>query len=524
MNVLYKIDRGVAVITLCNPPVNALSGALRIELLASLERAETDPSITAVMLCGDGGVFGVGADIREMGTPSARLDPSVRRLHDVISAFKKPTLAAIQGNALGGSLELALACDLRIAEADAQLGLPEVNLGILPGAGGTQRLPHLVGAEVAADLLTTGRFVSAAHALALGLIDKIVSDVRADGVELAAEMTSPKRPGPRRPGAQAPASATFAALRAAIDHTTPGFAAPLAILECIEAAYHNDQAIGLALETAKLQELRRNPQHNALRHLFLAERSARRTPHDVGEAEPAAVVFTCTPDCADGISSINVAEERSAPRLDRHIFVACRACAARACEAAGADSVIICSRAAPPAPPRARDNVVTLGLSAPAGPLNHIVYGRNTRPSAVADAAWFARRLGAPVVFSRDVDPFARLWATYSEAADTLLFEGVDALRLSEVTRRFGMRCPPVFSKEGERPLQTMARTTLSDREILKRLLAPTAAAGALAVEQGHVRHADDIDVAWVHGYGFPRYHGGPMYWSAVEDRKKPRT
>src|SRR3954471_3456537 len=170
----YVVRDGIAVITLDNPPVNGLSNAVRTGLLQHLKVADTDPAVKAVVIIGAGKAFCGGADIREFNAP--RLKPDLPEVNEQQDAMKKPLVAAIGGFALGGGLELALACHYRIAAAKAQLGLPEVKLGILPGSGGPQRLPRIVPVSKAVQMMTTGTPISAEEALQLGLVDEIVEN------------------------------------------------------------------------------------------------------------------------------------------------------------------------------------------------------------------------------------------------------------------------------------------------------------------------------------------------------------
>src|ERR1041384_3412720 len=167
----YAVQDGVAVITLNNPPVNGLGNALRAAILKGLQRADADPQVKAAVLIGGGKAFSGGADIREFGKP--REKPDLPDVNDLQDAMKKPVVAAISGFALGGGLELALPCHYRIAAPKAQLGLPEVKLGILPGSGGTQRLPRIIPVSKAVQMMTTGNPISAEEALSLGLADEI---------------------------------------------------------------------------------------------------------------------------------------------------------------------------------------------------------------------------------------------------------------------------------------------------------------------------------------------------------------
>ncbi len=178
-------DRGdVAVLRLCNPPVNAISHAVRLGLARNLERCTLDERIAAIVIVGAGGTFAAGADIREFGRPIE--EPSLGAVIRGLDALAKPVVAAIEGSALGGGLELAMACHLRVCTGDAVLGLPEVRLGVMPGGGGTQRLPRLVGMDKALAMMLTGEPVNGNEALALGLADAVASsDLLDEAVQLA---------------------------------------------------------------------------------------------------------------------------------------------------------------------------------------------------------------------------------------------------------------------------------------------------------------------------------------------------
>ena len=181
----YARDGAAAVMTISNPPVNSISHAVRSALLDALDRAAMDDGVRAVVLAGAGSLFSGGADIREFGTPAARAAPQLR---DVIAAFEasaKPVIAAIGGLCLGGGFELALGCHYRVARADARVGLPEVTLGLLPGAGGTQRLPRLVGVETALNMILSGERVPARELAKTALFDRVVDG---DPVRAALEL------------------------------------------------------------------------------------------------------------------------------------------------------------------------------------------------------------------------------------------------------------------------------------------------------------------------------------------------
>src|SRR5215470_2999895 len=185
--VRFEVDGDIAIITIDNPPVNALAPGVRDGIVAAIEAGEADPRVTAMVMLGAGRSFIAGADIRAFGKPRA----APRRLtYDALDAAGKPVVAAIHGYALGGGLENALACHYRIAVPSAKVGLPEVLIGILPGGGGTQRLPRLIGVQAAMDMIVSGRHVPAAEAKQLGIVDAIVpgSDLRKEAIAFAKEV------------------------------------------------------------------------------------------------------------------------------------------------------------------------------------------------------------------------------------------------------------------------------------------------------------------------------------------------
>ena len=167
-------DNGVELIRFNRPPMNALSAELLDEFADHVESLATDPDLKAVVLAGNDRVFAAGAEISQIQTETDRLIGNFHRAFDALEAVPRPVIAAINGFALGGGLEAALACDLRLAAENARLGVPEILLGVFPGAGGTQRLPRLIGAARAKELLWTGRQVRAAEALTMGLVDRVV--------------------------------------------------------------------------------------------------------------------------------------------------------------------------------------------------------------------------------------------------------------------------------------------------------------------------------------------------------------
>lgn len=284
---------GVALITLDNPPVNALSAALRKGLQSELERAFADPEVKAIVLLCAGRTFIAGADITEFGKPWQ--PPSLHELCTMLDDAPKPVIAAIHGTALGGGFELALACHYRVAARGAKVGLPEVHLGLLPGAGGTQRLPRVVGAEAALGIITSGRQIKASEALTLGLVDAVADDaaLRDEALAFARRVVAAGAARPRiRDRAEAVLAdrarpELFANVTKENARRFKGFAAPAAIVEAIEAAVTLPFDEGLAKEGSLFLRLLVSPESAAQRHIFFAEREAARVP-DIGPDTPVA--------------------------------------------------------------------------------------------------------------------------------------------------------------------------------------------------------------------------------------------
>jgi 3-hydroxyacyl-CoA dehydrogenase len=282
----YAVRDGVAVITLDNPPVNGLGNALRAGILKGLQRAESDASARAVVLIGAGKAFSGGADIREFGKP--REKPDLPDLNDFQDGMKKPLVAAIAGFALGGGLELALACHYRVAAPKSQLGLPEVKLGILPGSGGTQRLPRIIPVSKALAMMTSGNPISAEEALQLGLVDEIVQngDLLEAAVVYAKKLVAERKPLRRIRDLQAKADVDFKRVRDEVGKASRGYPAPLEIVACVEAAVSKPFDEGRKFERERFAHLVQTTESAALRHAFFAERQTSKIP-DVPEDTPA---------------------------------------------------------------------------------------------------------------------------------------------------------------------------------------------------------------------------------------------
>jgi 3-hydroxyacyl-CoA dehydrogenase len=291
----YTSHGTVAVITLNNPPVNALSVSVRKGLADGLEQAANSSSIAAVVLTGAGSAFCGGADVSEFGLPEMTAAPSLPDLCAMAEGIPKPVIAALNGTALGGGLELAMSCHYRIALAGAQLGLPEVKLGILPGAGGTQRLPRLVGPERALNMIVSGTPVAARDLAKTALLDSVVdADVASAAIAFAEGAAGGKLPLKKArdlrikfPNAEA--FLDFA--RGAVAPFAKNYPAPGKCIDAVEAALTRPFEEGLQVERSAFVELLNTTASKALRHVFFATRAAAKIP-DVPSSTPQRPVKT----------------------------------------------------------------------------------------------------------------------------------------------------------------------------------------------------------------------------------------
>ena len=279
--VSYSVEDGVAVATVNNPPVNALSAAVRQGLRAAAERAAADPAVSGLVIAGEGSAFIAGADITEFGKPP--VPPALTEVVTVLENLPKPVVAAIHGAALGGGLEVALGCDARLVGPKAVLGLPEVKLGLLPGAGGTQRTPRLIGAEAALAMIVSGDKIPAAKAVEMGLADALVEgDLRAAAIARVRELAAaplPPRLKDRTDRLTAPGA------RERFEEAAKGFSKRAAsepqvaaIIQSVRNSFEMPLEEGLRGEREFFTVLRTDPRSVALRHVFFAEREAARIP------------------------------------------------------------------------------------------------------------------------------------------------------------------------------------------------------------------------------------------------------
>ena len=294
MSADYQLHGDVAVITLNNPPVNGLGYATRVGITNGLERANADPAVKAIVITGAGKAFSGGADIREFGTPKALQEPNLLSVILAIEHSAKPVVAAVHSVAMGGGLELALGCHYRVAAPGAQIALPEVKLGLLPGAGGTQRLPRVLGVETALNMIVKGDPVSSEVLASLPgqkLFDQMAASAESllqEALAFAAQAAARQAAGEALPLVrQLPCKhpqgdAYFQFARNMVKGMAKNFPAPAKCVDAVQAATKNKFDAGMAFERAIFVELMNTPESAALRHLFLAERAASKIP-DVGD-------------------------------------------------------------------------------------------------------------------------------------------------------------------------------------------------------------------------------------------------
>ncbi len=285
----YQLHGAVAVITLDNPPVNGLGHDLRRGIVAGVDRAQADPNVKAIVLIGAGKAFSGGADIREFNTPKATAEPTLHTVIRVVEGSTKPVVAAIGGACMGGGLELALGCHFRVAAPGAQIALPEVKLGILPGAGGTQRLPRVIGVETALNMIVSGEAVPSEQFKGTALFDEMIEGDLLQGALAFAEKVVVENRSLKLlrdieinyPNAEA----FFQFARNTVGAVAKNFPAPLKCVDAVATAVSQPFGEGLKIEREFFVYLVQTPESRALRHAFFGERAASKIP-DVPEDTP----------------------------------------------------------------------------------------------------------------------------------------------------------------------------------------------------------------------------------------------
>lgn len=317
---IVSLDRQgpIAVITIDHPPVNALSQAVRAGLKRDIDTAASDDSVQAIVIRCEGRTFIAGADIREFGKPPEA--PLLPDLVQHIEAVRKPVVAALHGTALGGGLEVAMGCHYRVASRSARVGLPEVNLGLLPGAGGTQQLPRLAGAAAALEIMLSGKPVPATEALRLGIVDELAED---DALMDAARRFAGRAvaKGPRRTSELDVATASpelFDEWRRKTAQKARGLMSPQKIIDCVEAAATRPFAEGRRIEREAFLECLESPQSSGLRHAFFAERAVLKVPGLDKETQPRQIQKLAV--LGAGTMGAGIAYSALAADLDVHLL------------------------------------------------------------------------------------------------------------------------------------------------------------------------------------------------------------
>jgi 3-hydroxyacyl-CoA dehydrogenase len=640
---LHFEQRGpVAVLTINNPPVNALGQVMRGLIRDAIARLEADSSVRAVVLTGAGKMFVGGADITEFDLPPA--DPPLPSLMLQIEAGTKPWVAALHGSTLGGGLELALGCHYRVAAPGTRMAMPEVNLGIIPGAGGTQRLPRVIGAEAAIPVVAENRALTTEAAHALGLIDLIATgNLVEEAVAFAAQGAEKPLPTSAKARLISVDPAIWNEAEARIAKSAKGNRAPREALDALRFGIENGAEAGLANERKVFLRLKESDESAALRHLFFAERAAPRpaalrhvTPRDItsvgivgggtmGSGIAATVLAAGLhvtlserdePALAKGLATLRglvetgvkrglLTEEQAAERMacvsgitglegmadcdlvieavfedlavKRLVFAelgrVCRSDAILATNTSYLDPRLIAEGLGGP------ERFLGLHFFSPAHVMKllEIIPTTQTSLEVLASAFNLARRLGKMPVQAGICDGFIgnRILKRYRGAAEDLVRQGVPVEDVDAAVRGFGIAMGPFEMQDmagldiswmlreasrnrgedvpvqlgdllvaagrkgqktgggwydylpGERKPQPSIEAVrllaplvsgdlrLLPEEIAACLLRAMALEGQMLLDEGIAARAADIDLVEVHGYGFPRHKGGPMFWAA---------
>lgn len=637
-----SVQDGVLVLTLDNPPVNASSQDIRTGIVAGIERLAGDPALVGAVLVGARDSFVAGSDISEFG--GAVPEPLLPAVIAAIEECPKPVVAALDGFALGGGLELALACDVRIATPHVQVGLPEVTLGMVPGAGGTQRLPRLTGRAAALSLILSGRRISGTEAHDLGIVDELVEgDLLQEAIKAAG--TSAKRRVKDLPVPEGEDDLDGVAARAVRGTHRPNVVAAVQLVKDAGVIEVNE---ALRHERTVFDELRVAPDASALRHIFFAERAATRRagikPDSstltrvgvIGAGAMGAGIGAAFALAGVAVHLVDANAEQAQAGLDRvrqsiekavgrgrlteeqgAARIASLGASTQIADLAGTDLVIeavvesiavktAVLRDAASAAPRAvlatntsYLSVAELGdtLDAPERligmhffnpadvmKLVEIIPDPASSDEAIALALGAAKLLGKVAVLAGDTEGFIgnRIYSVYRRHAEYLLEDGATPAEVDAAMEEFGFAMGPFAVadlsglqiaqslrqrwrdtgrlparyveipdilcergwlgrrtergyhryEEGKRTVDPevlaiieaeserkgIERRSISPQEIVDRLLGAMVVEGARVVREGTARHIDDVDVAVVNGFGFPRFAGGPLWWARQQD------
>ena len=636
--VRFTLDGTTALITIDNPPVNVISQAVRAGLMAALDAAEGSGA-ARVVLTGAGRIFVAGADAREFGAP-----PLAPHLPDIVArleAFPIPVVAAINGAALGGGLELALGCGARVAAPGATLGLPEVGLGIVPGSGGTQRLPRLIGLGPALSLISEGRTIGAIEAADLGLVDALAEDA----VAAARTVPLPVRPPVGALPAPPADPAAVEAARAQVLRRARGQIAPLRAIDLVAATADLPFAEGMKRERETFLALKGTDQAAALRHVFFAERAAMARGRKGGAEITTSVVVgggTMGAAIAYALAGVGISvalvetdqagaeraranvaklyaeavargkstpEDATTAQSARHSYhagygdlppaqiaieavfedLAVKKTVFAALDAALPETTILATNTSYLDP-----NAIAEGLRNPGRFLGlhffspahvmklvEVIRAATTAPETLETVLRLTARLGKIAVPAGVCDGFIgnRILTRYRQTCDVMLIEGALPAQVDAALRGFGMAMGPYevqdlsgldiayanrkrlgwavlpgfryipiadriieetgrlgrktgagwYDYEGGKPAPSalieqivieesaragIVRRAFTEEEIVARAITAMVEEGARILEEGIAASPADIDLVLVHGYGFPRWRGGPMHYA----------
>lgn len=510
--VSYDVKDGVAVLVLDNPPVNALSHQVRIALRDGVERALQDDSADALVIACAGRTFFAGADVKELGRP---IEPPL--LGDVMTAFEaasKPIICAMHGTPLGGGLEIALAAHFRVAVPSTHMGLPEADLGLLPGAGGTQRLPRMIGVGAALDMIALSQKITAEKALELGVIDAVVREDQmiADAVDFARGIVDENRPlGRVRDISMAMDEAElerlFAAFREQHQALFVGLKAAAGAIETIRAAATLPFEEGLKCEKTTAQALTASPESAAQRHLFFAERAARKWPRSHERVNAPPMRLSGSWKEANNLVPVDDGIQESGAGLilaDDAMFDDYR-------------DLVVKSRARPLVTTHFCDRIEDLaaamadpsplvGVSVRGG-VWEIHHGARTAAQSALAVMALAQKARRSAIFVRADHGVvndrieAALKAGMAQAAST----GTSDTAIAAALQAYGF---DPFRLGGKRT----AGTDDSDGELIASILAPAHAEAKRIIDEGTVFRASDIDLACVRSGLWPLWRGGPAF------------
>jgi enoyl-CoA hydratase/carnithine racemase/3-hydroxyacyl-CoA dehydrogenase len=507
----------VGLVVIAKPPLNLIDVEMREGLAGVLAKALSDASLDAVLLCSEGAHFMAGVDISEFD--GARGGPSLQDIQATVESAPKPIVAAIQGMALGGGLELAMACHYRVADGAAKLGLPEITLGVIPGAGGTQRLPRLVGARKALGIILAGTPLSAAEAKACGLIDaEAAGEVRAEALAYCRALIEK--------GAAIRRTCDLVADRAGFDaegikqelqahaRALKGRTTQMLVVSAVTAAVERPFGAGLQIEAQLARQSLESLESRALRHLFFAERSAGKVKSDASTADErsyarAAVVGAGT--MGSGIATALADAGLALWLIDNTPGGLARG------QSFIRQNYLIGNRMMLDGYFREAEQLLLEGASPAQLDAALESFGFAMGPQKVSD-------LGGTDVGTKARQELYRAEhrpAPYFVIADRLTALG----RLGQKTGS-GFYSYPEGSRVAvsdaavARIIESLAaalhivRRDISDLEIVERCLLSLINVGAAVLDEGVAQSSADIDVVWTSGYGFPRHFGGPMFYA----------